>query len=90
MVVLKGGGETYTISNGRYMEWEDVPETFKQSLREQTEIKKCAEMRAKAQTCIEEKGFWAQDCVGLTEAFHTCQSLELARTRLTQTPPTAT
>lgn len=82
MVVVKGGGNTYSIGNGRQLDWEDVPEGFKQKLREQKEIEKCVEMRATAQGCIEEKGFWAADCVRLTEAFHLCQSNELARTQL--------
>ncbi|KAH9588750.1 hypothetical protein LSM04_004342 [Trypanosoma melophagium] len=79
MVVVKGGGTPYSIGNGRQMPWEAVPEKFKEKLREQTEIEKCVTMRAEAQKCIEENGFWAPACVELTERFHMCQSLELAR-----------
>lgn len=82
MVVVKGGGQTYSIGNGRQLEWEEVPESFKKKLSEQQEIEKCVDMRAKAQQCIEEKGFWAVSCVELTEAFHLCQSNELTRTQL--------
>ncbi|ESL09184.1 hypothetical protein TRSC58_03099 [Trypanosoma rangeli SC58] len=79
MVVVKGGGTPYSIGNGRQMPWEEVPEKFKQLLREQTEVEKCVEMRAEAQACIEERGFWDPHCVELTERFHLCQSVELAR-----------
>jgi len=82
MVVLKGGGTTYSVGNGKQMEWEDVPEVFKKHLGEQREITKCVEMRAAAQNCIEEHGFWAPQCVQLTDAFHACQSEELTRTHL--------
>lgn len=87
MVVVKGGGNTYSIGNGRQMEWEDVPESFKKKLDEQREIEKCVDMRAKAQKCIEEKGFWAEECVRLTETFHACQSAELTRTQLPKRNP---
>lgn len=84
MVVIKGGGQTYSVGNGRQMEWDEVPESFKKKVAEQKEIEKCVDMRAKAQQCISERGFWDADCVGLTEAFHLCQSNELTRTELTQ------
>ncbi|EAN87048.1 hypothetical protein, conserved [Trypanosoma cruzi] len=79
MVVVKGGGTPYTIGNGRQMPWEEVPEKFKEKLREQTEVEKCVGMRAEAQACIEERGFWDPACVDLTERFHLCQSMELSR-----------
>lgn len=85
--MVKGGGQTYSIGNGRQMNWEDVPESFKLKLREQKEIEKCVEMRAKAQACIENNGFWHPECVRLTEAFHLCQSNELTRTEI---PPRKT
>ncbi|EPY32254.1 hypothetical protein STCU_02903 [Strigomonas culicis] len=82
MVKVKGGGQTYSIGNGQILDWEDVPESFKKKIKEQKEIVKCVDMRAKAQQCIEDKGFWAAECVTLTEAFHLCQSNELTRTEL--------
>lgn len=82
MVVIKGGGTTYSISNGRQVEWDDVPESFKKKMAEQSEIEKCVDMRARAQECIEDKGFWAPGCIGLTESFHLCQANELTRTQL--------
>ncbi|CAG9568279.1 conserved hypothetical protein [Leishmania major strain Friedlin] len=84
MVVIKGGGQTYAVGNGRQMEWDEVPESFKKNLAEQKEMEKCMDLRAKAQRCISDQGFWAPDCVHLTEAFHLCQSHELTRTELTQ------
>ncbi|KEG05362.1 transporter [Trypanosoma grayi] len=78
MVVVKGGGQPYTIGNGRQVSWEEVPEKFKEKLREQTEIEKCVGMRAEAQACIEDRGFWDPKCVELTERFHMCQSVELS------------
>lgn len=87
MVVVKGGGNTYSIGNGRQLEWDDVPESFKRRLRDQREIEQCVGMRAEAQQCIEEHGFWAEACVRLTEAFHMCQSNELTRTELTRRQP---
>ena len=82
MVVIQGGGQTYAVGMGRQMEWEDVPESFKKKCDEQKEIEKCVDMRAKAQQCISDKGFWDPDCVKLTESFHLCQSNELTRTEL--------
>ncbi|TPP51806.1 hypothetical protein CGC20_24135 [Leishmania donovani] len=84
MVVIKGGGQTYAVGNGRQMEWDEVPESFKKKVAEQKEMEKCMDLRAKAQRCISDQGFWAPDCVHLTEAFHLCQSHELTRTELTQ------
>lgn len=82
MVVVKGGGQTYSIGNGRQMEWADVPESFKRKLNEQKEIMKCIGMREEAQQCIEQNGFWDSRCVELTEAFHLCQANELTNTEL--------
>ncbi|AIN95540.1 hypothetical protein LPMP_050990 [Leishmania panamensis] len=84
MVVIKGGGQTYSVGNGRQMEWDEVPASFKEKMADQKEIEKCIDLRAKAQRCISDRGFWAPDCVNLTEAFHLCQSNELTRTELTQ------
>ncbi|KAG5487659.1 hypothetical protein LSCM4_08104 [Leishmania orientalis] len=84
MVVIKGGGQTYAVGNGRQMEWEEVPESFKKKMAEQKEIEKCIDLRAETQRCISDHGFWAADCVNLTEAFHLCQSHELTRMELTQ------
>lgn len=77
MVTIKGGGTTYQVGSGKQMEWEDVPATFKRLVSEQREIEPCSAMRAAAQQCIEDRGFWAPQCVELTEAFHLCQSNEL-------------
>nr|CCC90324.1 conserved hypothetical protein [Trypanosoma congolense IL3000] len=88
MVVLKGGGTTYAVGNGRQMAWGDVPGDFKQRLAEQEEIAPCVEMRKVAQCCIESQGFWAPDCVAATERFHDCQSRYLA-TRLPGRPHSA-
>ncbi|KAK7197847.1 hypothetical protein NESM_000738300 [Novymonas esmeraldas] len=82
MVVIKGGGQTYAVGNGRQMEWDEVPESFKKAAAAQKEIEKCVDLRAKAQRCISDQGFWAVECVTLTEAFHLCQSHELTRTEL--------
>ncbi|AAZ11161.1 hypothetical protein, conserved [Trypanosoma brucei brucei TREU927] len=78
MVVLKGGGTTYAVGNGRQMPWEEVPEGFKRRLAEQEEITPCVELRAIAQRCIEVEGFWAPNCVEATEQFHSCQAQHLA------------
>lgn len=86
MVTVKGGGQTYQISSGKQMPWEDVPEAFKRTLAEQEEIEKCVEMKAVAQKCIEDKGFWDPSCVELTEKFHLCQANEL-RAKLPQRRP---
>ncbi|KAH8616976.1 hypothetical protein ERJ75_000422100 [Trypanosoma vivax] len=77
MVVLKGGGSTYNVGNGRQMPWEEVPSTFKEGLKQQREVAECVNLRAEAQACIEELGFWAPDCVKATELFHMCQSVQL-------------
>mmetsp|Transcript_70563 Transcript_70563/g.82213 ORF Transcript_70563/g.82213 Transcript_70563/m.82213 type:complete len:90 (+) Transcript_70563:147-416(+) len=77
MVVIKGGGTTYQISSGKQMPWEDVPEQFKRLVSEQKEIESCVSMRALAQKCIEDKGFWEPQCVEMTEKFHLCQANEL-------------
>jgi hypothetical protein len=77
MVVIKGGGATYQITSGKQVPWEEVPDHFKKLAAEQTEIEQCVGSRMKAQQCIEDHGFWAPNCVELTEAFHLCQANEL-------------
>lgn len=76
-VTVKGGGQTYQIGNGKVMEWDEVPPWFKEQLDMQQEEAKCAAAKLLAQRCIEDKGFWDEECVKLTDAFHLCQSNEL-------------
>ena len=74
MVTIKGGGETYQIASGKKMDWEQVPQHFKDELNEQERLQppQCADVRARTQACIIEKGFWNEECCTLREAFDLC------------------
>jgi hypothetical protein len=86
MTVVRGGGTTYQIGSGKEMEWEQVPQWFKAAAKEQEERPPhCDEARVRAQKCIEGKGFWAEECVQLTDQFHQCSSISL-RTELRGPP----
>ena len=77
---VKGGGVTYQIASGKQMPWEDVPEWFKDRVNEQdvaeetsASVTSCDAMKLAAQKCIEQHGFWHEECSKLTDAFHLCQ-----------------
>jgi hypothetical protein len=74
MVAIKGGGVTYQIASGKKMEWEQVPQQFKDELNEQEKLQpqECSDVRTRTQTCIIEKGFWNEECCALREAFDLC------------------
>jgi hypothetical protein len=86
MVTVRGGGETYQIASGKQMEWGEVPPWFKEAMTMQQEEPKCVEIKRRAQQCMNERGFWDEDCTKLTEEFHLCAANELRR----QLPATAT
>ena len=79
MVTVRGGGETYQISSGKQMPWSDVPEWFKDAMDMQQEEPACVSSKLAAQTCMEGRGFWHEECVALTEAYHLCSANELRR-----------
>lgn len=77
MVNVKSAGETYTLSSGKQMSWEEVPKWFKEGEKEEASVKKpCPELRDTMQKCVEEKGFWHVDCVAALEAFDQCQQTQ--------------
>ena len=76
MVVVKGGGQTYQIGNGKYVpSEEELPQWFKDNLdMQQTNCngsQKCVEMKDIAQKCMQEKGSYV-DCAPLVDAYHLC------------------
>ncbi len=83
MVTVRGGGETYQISSGKVMTWEEVPDWFKEAQSLQQEEPACMASKAVAQKCIADNGFWHSTCTALTDAFHLCQANELRK----QLPP---
>eukprot|EP00672_Neobodo_designis_P018106 CAMPEP_0174854854 /NCGR_PEP_ID=MMETSP1114-20130205/31986_1 /TAXON_ID=312471 /ORGANISM="Neobodo designis, Strain CCAP 1951/1" /LENGTH=63 /DNA_ID=CAMNT_0016089565 /DNA_START=134 /DNA_END=325 /DNA_ORIENTATION=+ len=45
----------------------------------QQEEPKCADIKSRAQQCMNEKGFWDEGCAALTEEYHLCAANELRR-----------
>ena len=81
MVVVKGGGETYQIGNGKYVASEqELPQWFKDNMdMQETNCNgeaKCVELRDKAQQCMQEKGNY-DACAALAEAYHVCYAQSL-------------
>jgi hypothetical protein len=90
MVTVRGGGETYQISSGKQMPWEDVPGWFKESLDMQREEPACVAIKTQAQRCMNERSFWDAECTTLTEQYHLCAANELRRELPQVTQPNAT
>jgi hypothetical protein len=78
MVVVKGGGETYQIGNGKYVASEEqLPQWFKDNA-DMLETDgggdaRCVEMRNVAQQCMQERGAY-DACAALVEAYHLCHA----------------
>jgi hypothetical protein len=87
MVVIKGGGETYSIGNGKYVPSEnELPQWFKDNMdMQETNCngdQRCVELKDKAQKCMEEKGSY-DFCAAIVEAYHLCHANAL-QSRLPQ------
>ncbi len=87
MVVVKGGGETYQIGNGKYVPTEnDLPQWFKDNMdMQETNCNgdaRCVELKDKAQQCMQERGSY-DICAALVEAYHLCHAQAL-QSRLPQ------
>lgn len=83
MVVVKGGGTTYSIGNGKFVASEsELPAWFKSNMDMQETDgagnARCVELRNVAQRCMEEKGSYDL-CAALVEAYHKCHAEALVK-----------
>ena len=86
MVIVRGGGDTYSLGSGRTVAPDELPQWFLDAEAAQRDEPRpadsyCQAEKAAAQKCIERLGMWHADCVDLTEKFHQCQGRALSAVR---------
>ena len=75
MVQIKSGGELYSVSSGKQVEWKDLPVWLKKEIAAQESATQlCISQRVELERCIQEQGFWEEDCVNLLAEYDKCET----------------